>query len=263
MIPERIVCLTEEPTEILYLLGAAERIVGISAYTVRPPEAKREKPVVSAFVSGSVERIKALEPDLVIGYSDVQADLAARLVRENLPVLILQQHTVREILDVILLVGRLVGEEAKARDLVERYEARLDAARHRTAAAPRRPRVYFEEWPDPLLCGGGWVSELVEVAGGEDVFADRAPRRKAEGRRVASEEVVERAPEVMLASWCGKPFEPDVPRARPGWDAVPAIRDGRVHEIDSAIILQPGPGALTAGLDALEAILRASGPEAG
>jgi len=255
--PARIVCLTEEPTEILYLLGEQDRIVGISAYTVRPPEAKRDKPVVSAFVSGSVEKIKALEPDLVIGYSDVQADLAAQLIRENLQVLILQQHTLEEILEAILLLGRLVGRDEAARALVSGYRERLDAARQRTAAAPSRPRVYFEEWPDPLLCGGGWVSELVRVAGGEDVFADRASQRKAMDRVVTPKEVIDRAPEVMLASWCGKPFEPDVPRSREGWETVPAIRDGRVHEIDSAIILQPGPGALTAGLDALEAILRA------
>lgn len=255
--PERIVCLTEEPTEILYLLGEGHRIVGISAYTVRPSEARRDKPVVSAFVDGSVEKIKSLAPDLVIGFSDVQADLAAKLIRENLQVLILNQHSIREILDVILLLGRIVGREESARELVGGYEARLDAARRRTAAAASRPRVYFEEWPDPLLCGGGWVSELVEVAGGEDVFADRAGGRKAQDRVVSSEEVIERAPQVMLASWCGKPFEPGVPPGREGWDAVPAIRDGRVHEIDSSIILQPGPGALTQGLDALEAILGA------
>lgn len=255
--PARIVCLTEEPTEILYLLGAQDRIVGISAYTVRPPEAKRDKPVVSAFVSGSVEKIKALEPDLVIGYSDVQADLAAKLIRENLQVLILQQHTLAEILETILLVGRLVGRGKEARELVAGYRRRLDAAAARTAAQAARPRVYFEEWPEPLLCGGGWVSELVELAGGRDVFADRAPNRKAMERAVTSEEVIARAPEVLLASWCGKPFDPDVPPAREGWGTVPAIREGRVHEIDSSIVLQPGPGALAAGLDALEAILRA------
>lgn len=254
--PARIVCLTEEPTEILYLLGEQDRIVGISAYTVRPPEAKRDKPVVSAFIDGSVGKIKALQPDLVIGYSDVQADLAAKLVRENLQVLILQQHTIEEILEAIRLVGSLVGREEAASELVAGYRARIDDARVRTAASANRPRVYFEEWPDPLLCGGGWVSELVEIAGGEDVFADRAPSRKAMGRTVESGEVIDRAPTVMLASWCGKPFEPDVPRQREGWDAVPAIRYDRVHEIDSSIILQPGPGALTHGLDALEAILR-------
>jgi len=255
--PARIVCLTEEPTEILYLLGEQDRIVGISAYTVRPPEAKRDKPVVSAFVDGSVRKIKALAPDLVIGYSDVQAELAAKLIRENLQVLILQQHSLEEILGTILLMGRLVGREASARELAREYRARLDAARVRTEASVARPRVYFEEWPDPLLCGGGWVSELVQIAGGEDVFTDRASNRKAMERAVTSEEVIERAPDVMLASWCGKPFESDVPRSREGWAAIPAIRHDRVHEIDSSIILQPGPGALTVGLDALEAILRA------
>lgn len=255
--PARIVCLTEESTELLYLLGEQDRIVGISAYTVRPAEAQRDKPVVSAFTNGSLEKIQALTPDLVIGYSDVQADLAAKLIRANLQVLILQQHSVAEILDAIDLVGRVVGREAEAGELVAGYRRRLAAAAMRAQARTTRPRVYFEEWPDPMLCGGGWVSELVGIAGGEDVFADRAAERKALARAVTRAEVIERAPDVMLASWCGKPFEPEEPRSREGWSAVPAIRDGRVHEIDASIILQPGPAALTDGLDALEAILGA------
>ena len=253
--PRRIVCLTEETTEILYLLGEEDRIVGISAWTVRPLRARDEKPVVSAFTSGNVEKIAALEPDLVVGYSDVQADLAATLIRRNLPVLILHQHDVAEILDAILLLGKLVGAEAKARALVDSYRARLDAVRRESERRGARPRIYFEEWPEPLLCGSGWVSELIQIAGGVDVFADRAGARKAEGRRVASEEVLAARPDVILASWCGKPFEEETLRAREGWEALPALRANRVAEIDSSIILQPGPGALTAGLDALVAAI--------
>ena len=262
---ERIVCLTEEPTEILYLLGEGERVVGISAYTVRPPEAKRDKPVVSAFVDGSVEKIRALEPDLVIGFSDVQADLAAKLIKANLQVLVLNQHSLREVLDVVRLLGRIVERTDEAEDLVRTYEARIEEARRTTAAVPveRRPRVYFEEWPDPLICGGGWISELVGIAGGVDVFADRATSRAAKGRFVDEHEVLERRPDVILASWCGKPFEEPVVRERKGWDALPALRHDAVHEIDSAIILQPGPGALTDGLAALESILRSAGGDAG
>jgi iron complex transport system substrate-binding protein len=254
--PERIVCLTEDPTEILYALGEGDRIVGISAWTVRPPEARTTKPVVSGFTGGNVEKIRALEPDLVIGFSDVQADLAAKLIRENLQVLILNQRSLEEILDVVLLLGRIVGNASRARELVADYRAGIEAARRRTAAQATRPRVYFEEWPDPMLCGSRWVSELIEAAGGVDVFARRARAKRAQARRVTSEEVQERAPEILLASWCGKPFEEDAVRARPGWDAVPAVRDGALHEIDAAVILQPGPAALTDGLAALEAILR-------
>ncbi len=254
--PRRIVCLTEEPTEILYLLGEQDRIVGISAWTVRPPQAKREKPIVSAFTSGNVQRIADLQPDLVIGFSDVQADLAATLIRENLPVLILNQHDVTEILDVILLLGKVVGAEAKARALVTSYRERLERIGRETADADVRPRVYFEEWPDPMLCGSGWVSELIGYAGGVDVFAERAGARKARGRTVTSEEVLAARPDVILASWCGKPFEEASLRRRKGWAALPALTRDRVREIDASVILQPGPAALTDGLDALVEAIR-------
>jgi len=253
--PERIVCLTEETTDTLYLLGEGARVVGISAYTVRPPEAKRDKPVVSAFLSGSVSKIKALEPDLVIGFSDIQADLAQELVAANLQVLIFNQRTLQEILDTILIVGRLVGAEAKARALVEGYARGLDAARARAEKRGRRPRVYFEEWDDPLISAIGWVSELIELAGGQDVFRDRAAGKLASERLVTASEVEERAPEIYIASWCGKPFDRKAALAREGFSSLPAARAGQIHELDPAIILQPGPACLTDGLAALERIV--------
>jgi iron complex transport system substrate-binding protein len=255
--PERIVCLTEEPTETLYLLGEGRRVVGISAYTHRPPEARREKPVVSAFIGGSVAKIKALEPDLVIGFSDIQADLAQQLVAANLQVLIFNQRTVQEILDTILIMGRLVGAEPRARALVEGYIARLAAVQARAQARSWRPRVYFEEWDEPMISGIGWVSELIELAGGHDIFRDRAHGKHASERFVSAQEVRERAPEVYVASWCGKPLDRAAVLAREGFAELPALRAGRLHELDPAIILQPGPACLTDGLDALEQLFSA------
>jgi iron complex transport system substrate-binding protein len=253
--PERIVCLTEEPTETLYLLGEGARVVGISAYTCRPEEARRDKPVVSAFIGGSVAKIKALQPDLVIGFSDIQADLARELVAANLQVLIFNQRSVQEILDTILVIGRLVGAEARARALVEGYVARLAAVEARAAARERRPRVYFEEWDEPMISAIGWVSELIELAGGRDIFRERASGKQASDRFVTAAEVIERAPEIYLASWCGKPLDRAAVHARPGFAELPALRSGRLHELDPAIILQPGPACLTDGLNALERIL--------
>jgi iron complex transport system substrate-binding protein len=256
--PERIVCLTEEPTETLYLLGEGARVVGISAYTVRPPEAKRDKPVVSAFVGGSIGKIKALEPDLVIGFSDIQADLAQELVAANLQVLIFNQRSLQEILDTILILGRIVGQEARARALCEGYVARLGAAESRAKQRARRPKVYFEEWDDPMISAIGWVSELIELAGGQDVFRERARGKLASERFVSAREVVERAPEIYIASWCGKPFDRAAALAREGFSGLPAVRGKQVHELDPAIILQPGPACLTDGLAALERIIDAA-----
>jgi iron complex transport system substrate-binding protein len=253
--PERIVCLTEEPTETLYLLGEGRRVVGISAYTVRPDEARRDKPVVSAFIGGSIAKIKALEPDLVIGFSDIQADLAQQLVAANLQVLIFNQRTLQEILDTILVLGRIVGVEDRARALVDGYVARLAAAESRAGKRARKPRVYFEEWDDPMITAIGWVSELIGLAGGQDVFADRSSGKLASERFVTAREVGERAPEIYVASWCGKPFDRDAALAREGFAGLPAVRAGQVHELDPAIILQPGPACLTDGLDALERII--------
>lgn len=251
-VPERIVCLTEEPTEILYALGEEQRIVGISAYTVRPAEAKRDKPVVSAFIGGSVDKIRALEPDLCIGFSDIQGKLARELIEAGLQVLIFNQRSLREILEVVSAVGALVRRDADAQRLVDGYTARLAAAEDRGRARARRPRVYFEEWDEPQICGISWVSELIEVAGGRDVFAERARGAMARERTLEPDLVVRARPELVLASWCGKPFDRASFEARPGYDGIPAVRDGHVVEIDSAIILQPGPACLTDGLDAIE-----------
>lgn len=253
--PQRIVCLTEEPTEILYALGEQERIVGISAYTERPPEAKRDKPVVSAFIDGSLKKIQALQPDLVIGFSDIQADLARKLIANNLNVLIFNQRSIQEILEVIVDVGRLVGRADAAQELVSGYITGIEASQDRAARRGRRPRVYFEEWDDPMISAIEWVSELIGIAGGDDIFADRSRGKLAKERFVQPEEVIAGAPEVMLASWCGKPFERDAVLARDGWKEIPALQADAVYELSSAEILQPGPACLTAGLAAIEKAL--------
>ncbi|GAB5518222.1 MAG: cobalamin-binding protein [Rhodothermales bacterium] len=255
--PRRIVCLTEETTEWLYLLGEAHRIVGISAYTCRPPEAKAEKPVVSAYVGGSVTKIKALEPDLVIGFSDVQAAFAQTLIRENLNVLITNQRTLAEILDTLLLVGRIVGAAERAETLVQSYRERLDAARNASTGQPR-PRVYFEEWHDPMISAIEWVSELIELAGGTNIFADRAHGRASAERHVTSEEVIARRPDIYIGCWCGKPVDMEQVRQRPGYGDIPAIRHNQMFEMDPAIILQPGPAAFTDGFETLHRIINAS-----
>jgi iron complex transport system substrate-binding protein len=252
---QRIVCLTEEPTEILYLLGEQERIVGVSAYAVRPPEARKQKPVVSAFTAGSLRKIEALEPDLVIGFSDMQAKLASELIAAGLQVLIFNQRSIEEILGVIVSVGRLVGAEARARVLVSEYETRLAEARSRAKRRGVRPRVYFEEWFEPMVCGIRWVSELIDAVGGDDVFAARARGPSAKERVVDVAAVLERAPDVVLASWCGKRFDRAAFEARPGFSELPAVRSGRVHELAPSIVLQPGPALFTDGLDAVEALL--------
>jgi len=253
--PQRIVCLTEEPTEILYQLGQGERVVGISAYTVRPPEAKRDKPVVSAFVGGSVSKIAALEPDLVIGFSDIQADLARELIAANQPVLIFNQRSIQEILEVVVDLGSLVQCRDAAQQLVAGYVARLEAAHERAEARPRRPRVYFEELDDPMICGIEWVSELIEIAGGEDVFRERARGKLAKERFVDEREVLAADPEIMLASWCGKPLDAESVHARDTMGKISALRNERLFEVPSEIILQPGPACLTDGLDCLEQII--------
>ena len=255
--PQRIVCLTEEPTEILYALGEQDRIVGVSAFTVRPPEARRDKPTVSGFTGGSVEKIAALEPDLVIGFSDIQAELAKKLILANLPVLIFNQRTLQEILGVIVDLGRLVNQKAKAEALVAGYVERLTLAAERASRRVERPRVYFEEWDEPMITAIGWVSELIELAGGRNVFADRARGKLARERFVSAEQVVRADPEVVFASWCGKPFDRAAFEARPGFSGMAAVRHGRVHEVPPAIILQPGPACLT---DGLEFLMRALQP---
>jgi iron complex transport system substrate-binding protein len=256
--PERIVCLTEETTETLYLLGEERRIVGISGYTVRPPRARREKPRVSAFLSAKNERILQLKPDLVLGFSDLQADIARDLAKAGLNVMIFNQRSVEEILSMILTLSSIVGAAGKGRALVDELESGLESVRRAAGKFERRPRVYFEEWDEPMISGIRWVSELVEIAGGEDIFSERSYSQSASGRIVADgSEVVNGKPDVILGSWCGKKFRPEKVAARPGWDAIPAVRDNQLHEIKSAEILQPGPAALTDGVRRIHEILRA------
>jgi len=258
-VPKRIVCLTEEPTEILYLLGEDEKIVGISTYTVRPKKAQREKPVVSAFIGGSVKKIAALKPDLIIGFSDIQANLAKELIEAHLPVLIFNQRTLQEILDVITTVGHLVGRQERAQELVDGYIQTLCAARAKTEGQKYRPKVYFEEWDDPQISAIKWVSELIELAGGEDVFSHKSDGRAAKERFVSMEELRDKSPEIMIASWCGKPLDKDSVKARVLADEIPAIAEDKIYEMDPSIILQPGPACLTDGLRALEEIIRKDG----
>ncbi len=255
--PERIVCLTEETVETLYLLGQGARVVGVSGYAVRPPEA-RSKPRISAFTSAHFDRIVALRPDLVLAFSDLQADLTAELVRRGLPVVTFNQRSIAEILQAVRIIGALVGCQAEAEALAERLGAGLDEIRDAAARFPRRPRTFFEEWDDPLISGIRWVEELVEIAGGQPIFPELAGARLAPGRVVTPEEVARRNPEVIFASWCGKRVRLDAIRSRPGWSEVAAVRDGRVHEISSTLILQPGPASLTEGVRALHAHLAAA-----
>jgi iron complex transport system substrate-binding protein len=252
---ERIVCLTEETVETLYLLGEDRRIVGISGYVVRPPRARREKPRVSAFTSADIPKILALEPDLVLTFSDIQADIAATLIRAGVEVHAFNQRTIAEILDMIRALGALVGAGDRAAGLAEDLATALAAARRRGDRLPRRPQVYFEEWDEPMISAIGWVSELIEIAGGIDIFADRAAKKAAKDRIVTGDDVIERAPDIIIGSWCGKRFRPEKLARRPGFDRIPAVRGGAVHEIKSSLILQPGPAALTDGLAALEAIV--------
>jgi iron complex transport system substrate-binding protein len=256
--PRRIVCLTEETTETLYLLGEQDRIVGISGFTVRPARARREKPKVAAFTSARIERIVELKPDLALGFSDLQADIAAQLSRAGIEVHIFNQRSVEEILAFVRLLGGMVDAAARAEALIATLQDGLDQARAAGARLTCRPRVYFEEWDQPLICGIRWVAELIAIAGGEDCFPELSAQPHAAARIIADpSEVVRRAPDIMIASWCGKKFNPDRVVERAGWDAVPAVRNGRLSEIKSCDILQPGPAALTDGLRQLQGIIAA------
>jgi len=252
--PERIVCLTEETTETLYLLGEERRIVGISGYTVRPPRARRDKPRVSSFLTARTEKILELKPDLVLGFSDLQADISRDLVKAGLNVVIFNQRSVDEILGMIQMLASMVGAPEKGGRLVASLEANLEEIRK--AAPKRRPKVYFEEWDEPMISGIRWVSELVEIAGGDDILAELSSSQAASGRIHDGRKVIERQPDVILGSWCGKKFRPERVKARPGWDVIPAVRDDRLYEIKSAEILQPGPAALTDGVRRIHEILR-------
>jgi iron complex transport system substrate-binding protein len=255
--PRRIVCLTEEPTETLYALGEQDRIVGISGFTVRPAIARREKPKVSAFTSAKIEEILKLEPDFVVGFSDIQADIAAELIRRGVEVWISNHRSVDGILDYVRRLGALVGAGLRADAYADELQRGLDDVAREAAALPRRPRVYFEEWDEPPITGIRWVAELVRIAGGDDVFPELSLEPLAKQRILADPmEVVRRAPDIVIGSWCGKKFRPDKVAARPGWDVMPAVRFGELHEIKSPLILQPGPAALTDGVREITAIVR-------
>jgi iron complex transport system substrate-binding protein len=253
--PTRIVCLTEETVETLYLLGEQDRIVGISGYCVRPPEARRDKPRVSAFTSADIPKILDLRPDLVLSFSDLQADIVAALIRQGVAVHAFNQRSIAEIFDMIRMLGALVGAADRADRLARELEAGLAAARFRAAQVPWRPRVYFEEWDKPMISGIAWVSELIEAAGGTDIFADRAAGKSAKERIVTAEEIIARQPDIIIGSWCGKKFRAEKVAARLGFERIPAVRNAALYEIKSPIILQPGPAALTEGLRALQAII--------
>jgi len=255
--PSRIVCLTEETTETLYLLGQGDRIVGVSGYTVRPPEA-RQKPRISAFTSARFDKIVALEPDLVLAFSDLQADLSAELVRRGIAVLTFNQRSVAEILQMVRMVGGLVGCQGEAEQLADRLNEGLEQIRRSASRFASRPRVFFEEWDEPLISGIRWVEELVEIAGGVPIFPELAGARLARDRIVDPLEVVRRNPEFVLASWCGKKVQPARIRQRPGWGAISAIVNDRIFEVRSAYILQPGPAALTDGVRQIHDILAQS-----
>jgi len=254
--PERIVCLTEETTETLYLLGQEHRIVGISGYTVRPPQARKEKPRVSAFISADVPKILALEPDLVLTFSDLQADIVAALIRAGIAVHAFNQRNIAGILDMIRTLGALVGATEQAARLADQLAAEIERARQRGTGLRARPKVYFEEWDEPMISAINWVSELIAIDGGVDIFDDLAAAKSATERIVSAEQVRQRAPDIIIGSWCGKKFNADRVAARPGFDRIPAIRNRRLHEIKSPLILQPGPAALTDGLRALERLIQ-------
>jgi iron complex transport system substrate-binding protein len=254
--PSRIVCLTEETTETLYLLGQGDRIVGVSGYTVRPAEA-RQKPKISAFINAKFDKIAALEPDLVLAFSDLQADLVAELIRRGLPVVTFNQRSIAEILQMIRMLGGLVGCQAEAERLADQLDAGLDGIRQTASSFPRRPRVFFEEWDDPLISGIRWVEELVEIAGGDPIFPELAQCGLAKDRIVDPGEVARRDPDVVFASWCGKKMKKTTIQNRPGWDRVGAVRNDDIYEIKSTYILQPGPAALTDGVAQLHAHLKA------
>jgi len=255
--PSRIVCLTEETTETLYLLGEGDRVVGISGYTVRPPEA-REKIKVSSFLHARYEKIESLRPDLILAFSDLQADITLDLVRKGYQVFTFNQRSVAEILQMIRMLAGMIGVQEKGEALAARLAKGLDEIRERAATLPRRPRVFFEEWYDPLISGIQWTEELVTIAGGDPIFPELAQAGLARDRIVTNDQVIDRAPDVIVGSWCGKPVRKERITSRPGWDAIPAVKSGQIYEVKSTFILQPGPAALTEGVAQLERIIRQS-----
>lgn len=253
--PQRIVCLTTEPTEVLYLLGEQARIVGISGFTTRPAIARKEKPKVSAFTSANIDKILALKPDLVIGFSNLQADIAASLIRAGVEVHIFNQRSIVQMLNMIATVGSLVGASDKALKLIGELALTIAQAKQSASLLPAKPIVYFEEWNDPMICSIKWASELIEIAGGKDCFPELAEFHSAKDRTIDARQVIERQPDIIIGSWCGKKFQPDQVVARDGWMSIPAVKNNMIFEIKSVDILQPGPSLITHGLKQLQAII--------
>lgn len=254
--PERIVCLTEETTETLYMMGEQWRIVGISGFTVRPPQARKEKPKVAAFTTAKIDQILALQPDLVLGFSDLQADIAAELIRAGVAVHVFNHRSVAGILSMVQTLGGLIGKPEAAADVVQTLNRALSSAQQQSEQWAHRPKVYFEEWDEPMISGIQWVSELVAWAGGDDCFAELACAAMAKDRIIADPSaVVSRAPDIIIGSWCGKKFRPEQLQARSGFANIPAVQSGHVYEIKSPLILQPGPAAILAGLPHLQTFI--------
>lgn len=255
--PKRIVCLTEETTEILYNLGEQDRICGISGFTVRPKTARKEKPVISTFLDANIEEILNLKPDLVVGFSDIQADIAKQLISKGVTVLVNNHRTVRGILQTIVQIGSLVGKSEKANEMINGYQTRLNEIQRNTTNWTTKPKVYFEEWYDPLISGISWVSELIEIAGGKDIFKDLASKSLAKDRIIANPQmVVDKNPDIIVASWCGKMFKKEKVVQRKNWNQINAIQTNDVYEINSSIILQPGPASITEGIETLHTIFK-------
>lgn len=257
MRPERIVCLTTETVEVLYLLGEQERIVGISGYTTRPAIARKEKPKIAAFTTANIDKILALKPDLVLGFSNLQAEIAAELIKAGVEVHVFNQRSVDDILRMILTTGRLVGAVEKAERIVQDIQQQIHSIRAAASGLPRKPKVYFEEWDEPMMCSIRWAAELIAIAGGTDCFPELSHFHSAKDRIVTPQQVVERQPDIIIGSWCGKKFRPEQVMARPGWAEIPAIKNGCVHEIKSADILQPGPSVFMHGLPQVADIIQA------
>jgi iron complex transport system substrate-binding protein len=254
--PQRIVCLTTEPTEVLYLLGEQDRIVGISGFTTRPAIARKEKPKITAFTSAKIDKILALNPDLVIGFSNLQADIAASLIRAGVEVHIFNQRSIAQILSMVATVGSLVGASDKAAKLIESLEYTIQQARDTASQLPAKPIVYFEEWNDPIICSIKWASELIEMAGGKDCFPELSQFHSAKDRAIQASQVIERQPDIIIGSWCGKKFQPEQVINREGWSNIPAVKNGFIFEIKSADILQPGPSLITYGLKQVQSIIQ-------
>ena len=249
--PERIICLTEETTELIYLLGAEDKIVGISGFTLRPPEARKTKPKVCTYIDANYEKIKKLNPDYIFAFSDIQAEIVKNLTLQGHHVVVFNQRSIKEILQNILVIGSIIGKKRESEKLVNTYEKRLEVISKKSGKLNYRPKVYFEEWYEPMISGICWVSELIEIAGGEDIFPELRKKKNGKDRIVTSEEVIKRNPDIIIGSWCGKQFKKNQVKKRNGWRKINAVRNNRLYEIKSALILQPGSAALTEGLEKL------------